>query len=400
MQLTGKKILLGITGSIAAYKTPELVRLFVKQGAEVKVILTQAAKEFVTPVSLATVSKNPVVSNYIKSSDTGEWENHVALGEWADLILIAPATSNTIAKMANGLSDSILLTTFQSARHDVMVAPAMDLDMYQHPSLKRNLDTLRQDGVLILDSPEGELASGLSGKGRMLEPELIVEEVISHFNLSKKLQGKKVIITAGPTYEAIDPVRFIGNHSSGKMGLEIALAAHEEGAEVHLVIGPNHLAIPKLNNLHVHSITSALEMDEKVQEIFPKSDLGIFSAAVADYRPSNTAEHKIKKDQGGMEGINLTENPDILKRASSIKKPEQTIVGFALETQNAIENGKKKLERKKLDWIIVNSLEDSNSGFGTNTNKVTLINNKFDIFEFPLLTKKKVAIKLLETISK
>jgi phosphopantothenoylcysteine decarboxylase / phosphopantothenate---cysteine ligase len=397
--LAGRNILLGITGSIAAYKTPDLVRQFIKQGANVKVILSESAKDFVSSISLATVSKNPVVTSYIKDKDTGEWENHVELAEWADLFIIAPATTNTIAKLAQGISDSVLLTTYQSARCPIIIAPAMDLEMYEHPSLKSNITELEKLDVHVLDSPSGDLASGLSGKGRMMEPIDIVKSVNNYISSKQNLYGKKIIITAGPTYEPIDPVRFIGNHSSGKMGLELAKAALQKGANVTLIIGPNSLNIPNSINLNVIRITTANEMDLAVKKEFHNADYAFFAAAVGDYRPKNVASQKIKKDKGGISSIELEENPDVLHNASKIKTPKQKVIGFALESENLIENAKRKIEKKKLDWIIANSLEDKGAGFKEDTNKVTLISNNFDIFEFELMTKSKLAQQLIDKIT-
>ncbi|TXB65821.1 bifunctional phosphopantothenoylcysteine decarboxylase/phosphopantothenate--cysteine ligase CoaBC [Vicingus serpentipes] len=392
--LAGKNILLGITGGIAAYKTASLVRLFKKNGANVKVILTPAAKEFVTPLTLATLSENPVNSSFFNEI-TGEWTNHVDLGLWADLFVIAPATANTIAKMANGISDNLLLATYLSCKSKVYIAPAMDLDMYIHPSTTKNLMTLKSYGNVIIDAKEGELASGLVGKGRMEEPEQIVEDIKKNFRKDKSLFGKRVLITAGPTFEKIDPVRFIGNNSSGKMGLFLAEEALELGAEVTLVIGPNNLDInPLINSI---KIESAQQMYHAVHNNIDDANIIIMSAAVADYSPKNVSDIKIKKKTDSLT-IELAPTKDILKSVGEIKKQNQLLVGFALETNDEKENAIKKLNSKNLDMIILNSLNDIGAGFGHNTNKVTIIDKNNNVEDFELKSKALVASDIFNKI--
>jgi phosphopantothenoylcysteine decarboxylase/phosphopantothenate--cysteine ligase len=392
--LTGKNILLGITGGIAAYKTASLVRLLKKNGANVKVILTPAAKEFITPLTLATLSENPVNTSFF-DENTGEWNNHVELGLWADLFIIAPATANTLAKMANGICDNLLLAVYLSCKSKVYIAPAMDLDMYIHPSTTNNLKTLESYGNVIIDAREGELASGLVGKGRMEEPEQIFNEVLTFFNQEKVLSGKKVLITAGPTYEKIDPVRFIGNNSTGKMGLFLANEAINLGAEVTLVIGPNNLTINPLINCI--NIQSAQEMYEVVHKNVDNADIVIMSAAVADYSPKNVSDIKIKKKTDSLT-IELTPTKDILKSVGDIKKSNQLLVGFALETNNEKENATKKLKTKNLDLIVLNSLNDKGAGFGFNTNKVTIIDKNNNAEEYELKSKSLVATDIFNKI--
>jgi phosphopantothenoylcysteine decarboxylase/phosphopantothenate--cysteine ligase len=392
--LTGKNILLGITGGIAAYKTASLVRLLKKNGANVKVILTPAAKEFITPLTLATLSENPVNTSFF-DKNTGEWNNHVELGLWADLFIIAPATANTLAKMANGICDNLLLAVYLSCKSKVYIAPAMDLDMYIHPSTTNNLKTLESYGNVIIDAREGELASGLVGKGRMEEPEQIFNEVLTFFNQEKVLSGKKVLITAGPTYEKIDPVRFIGNNSTGKMGLFLANEAINLGAEVTLVIGPNNLTINPLINCI--NIQSAQEMYEVVHKNVDNADIVIMSAAVADYSPKNVSDIKIKKKTDSLT-IELTPTKDILKSVGDIKKSNQLLVGFALETNNEKENATKKLKTKNLDLIVLNSLNDKGAGFGFNTNKVTIIDKNNNAEEYELKSKSLVATDIFNKI--
>ncbi|MBK6951785.1 MAG: bifunctional phosphopantothenoylcysteine decarboxylase/phosphopantothenate--cysteine ligase CoaBC [Crocinitomicaceae bacterium] len=382
--LTGKKILVGVTGSIAAYKSALLVRELIKLGAQVRVVMTDSAKEFITPLTLATLSKNSVAVDFLKKSDQngfeGEWENHVELGLWGDLFIIAPASANTLSKMVSGTCDNLLMAVYLSSKCPVWIAPAMDLDMFQHFSTQENLTKLRSKNIHVIEPQSGELASGLEGKGRMEEPEVIAALIDEHFNKPSKLRGKKIIITGGPTYEAIDPVRFIGNHSSGKTGVILADACADRGAIVTLVTGPTHQRTknPKVN---VVSVTSANEMMEAVQKNWEAAEVGIFSAAVADYRPEQSAPEKIKKKDESLQ-LNLVKNPDILKWAGQNKR-NQYLVGFALETENELENGKKKLINKNLDLLVLNSLRDSGAGFGHDTNKVSFIkpNNKITSFE-------------------
>jgi len=368
--LKGKKILLGITGSIAAYKINTLVRELIKNGADVRVVMTPSALSFVTPLTLATLSKNPVHSAYVSDEETGQWTNHVELGKWADLMVIAPLSANTLAKLVTGECDNLLLAVVLSLGCPLMVAPAMDLDMSDHVTTVRNLASLKERGVHVLDFDEGELASGLIGKGRMKEPEVIFQEIDEHFDLKSKLKGKRILVTAGPTHEAIDPVRFIGNHSSGKMGFAIAQEAADRGADVVLISGPTHLDTPA--NVKRVNVVSAHDMFNAVKEHFAKVDGLIMSAAVADYRPIAKAERKIKKENGGLESISLEPTQDILAYCGQ-KKAKQIIVGFALETDNELANAKKKLENKNVDMLVLNSLRDDGAGFGTDTNKVTFV---------------------------
>lgn len=386
--LKGKKIVLGITGSIAAYKAAFLVRLLKKSEAEVKVIMTASASDFITPLTLATLSENPVLTQFHKN-DTGEWNNHVDLGLWADLILIAPASANTIGKMANGICDNLLIATYLSARCHVMICPAMDLDMYAHPSTTRNLETLKQDGNFIVDPGEGELASGLVGKGRMAEPEHIVEQVEAILAPNKlPLAGKHAMVTAGPTHEHLDPVRFIGNNSSGKMGYAIAECLYELGAEVTLISGPSDQQL--LNKgINLIRVTNAQEMFEVSAFYFPQTDIAVFSAAVADYTPKFKADSKIKKQDPKML-VELEKTKDIALEMGKSKQTNQITVGFALETDNELEHAKAKLEKKNLDLVVLNSLRDSGAGFGYDTNKVTFVTHA-DIREFPLKAKTQVA---------
>ncbi len=368
--LKGKKILLGIAGSIAAYKIITLTRELVKNGADVRVVMTPSALSFVTPLTLATLSKNPVSSAYVSNETSGEWTNHVELGKWADLMVIAPLSANTLAKLVTGECDNLLLAVVLSLGCPLMVAPAMDLDMSDHITTVNNLNALQERGVKVLDFDEGELASGLIGKGRMKEPEIILQTIDDYFDLKSPLKGKKLVVTAGPTYEAIDPVRFIGNHSSGKMGFAIAQDAAERGAEVVLISGPTHLQTPD-NVLRVN-VTSALDMFNAVDEHFPQCDGLIMSAAVADYRPLKVADSKIKKESGGIDNIQLESTRDILAFCGETKK-HQVLVGFALETDNELENAKKKLKNKNADMLVLNSLRDEGAGFGSDTNRVTFV---------------------------
>lgn len=396
--LNGKNVLLGITGGIAAYKTTFLVRLFIKAGANVKVILTDSASSFVSPLTLATLAKNPVVLDFVKTEEnTVDWNHHVEMGLWADLMLIAPATANTMSKMATGNCDNILMATYLSAKCPVFVAPAMDLDMYKHPSTKKSLDELTSFGNVIIPATSGELASGLHGEGRMAEPEDIVNFIKNQLSKGLPLSGKKVLITAGPTYEAIDPVRFIGNHSSGLMGFELAKTAAGLGAEVYLVSGPTNLSVTH-DLIKVVNVVSADDMYHSAQMYYDASDIVICAAAVADYRPKTIAEQKIKKSEENFT-IELVKNKDILKTFGDHKK-HQFLVGFALETENEIENAKGKLKRKNLDAIVLNSMRDKGAGFGGVTNKISFIDTNSNITTFELKTKAEVAVDIFNEIIK
>ena len=396
--LRGKKILLGITAGIAAYKTASLVRLFIKSGAEVKVIMTPAAKDFITPLTLSTLSKNPVYSSFTNEEDEGAvWNNHVELGLWADLFLIAPATANTLSKMATGNSDNMLLATYLSAKCPVYFAPAMDLDMYKHQSTKDSFDKLEKFGNIMIPATSGELASGLHGEGRMAEPEDIVDFIEKDILSGLPLRKKTVLITAGPTYEAIDPVRFIGNHSSGKMGFEIAKAAANLGAKVFLVTGPTHQTAEHAL-IDIIPVVSAQNMYDAVHEHYQTVDVAIFSAAVADFRPKTVATQKIKKKENALT-IELEKTKDILASCGEIKK-SQILVGFALETNNELENAIGKLKKKNLDLIVLNSLQDKGAGFGGSTNKVSIISKDASVQEFELKSKTAVASDLMNEILK
>ena len=390
--LKGKKILIGVTGSIAAYKIATLVRLLIKEGADVKVILTKAAENFIPALTLSTLSKNKVLTGLFED-DT--WANHVMLGRWADVMLIAPASCNTIAKMANGHCDNLLLAVYLSATCKVIVAPAMDEDMWHHKSTNLNLEKLASYGNLILPVEKGELASGLNGEGRMAEPEVIVAYLVDYLNINQDLVGKKILISAGPTYEALDPVRFIGNHSTGKMGIAIANECAKRGADVHIVMGPSSEKIP--SNISFERVTSAAQMLEACLAKFGESDIAIMSAAVADYTPAMVAVEKIKKNDAVF-NIELTKTTDILKTLGSLKKQNQTLVGFALETENEKANALKKLESKNADFIILNSMKDAGAGFGFDTNKITIFNKKGSEFSFEMKSKDAVAFDILETI--
>lgn len=396
--LSGKNILLGITAGIAAYKTASLVRLFIKAGANVKVVMTPASKDFITPLTLSTLSKNPVLSSFTNDEDENDtWNNHVELGLWADFFLIAPATANTLSKMATGNSDNLLLATYLSAKCPIYFAPAMDLDMYKHKSTIASLNTLHSFGNIMIPAESGELASGLVGEGRMAEPENIIQFLEHHIIKGLPLYNKKMLITAGPTYEAIDPVRFIGNHSSGKMGFEIAKAAANLGAEVILISGPTH---QKTDNdaIKVIPVVSANDMYDEVHKHFEGNDVAILSAAVADYKPKYVADKKIKKKDKTLV-LELEKTKDILASLGDIKK-KQLLVGFALETNNEIENAIKKLKSKNLDLIVLNSLSDKGAGFGVNTNKVTLIDSEENITNYNLKSKAEVAQDILSEIIK
>ncbi|MFP4526548.1 MAG: bifunctional phosphopantothenoylcysteine decarboxylase/phosphopantothenate--cysteine ligase CoaBC [Bacteroidales bacterium] len=395
MLLKNKNILLGITGSIAAYKAAMLVRLLVKEGADVKIIMTEYAREFITPLTMATLSKNPILVDFF-NPENGEWNSHVNLGEWADLYLVAPATANTMGKMANGVADNLLLTTYLSAKCKVMIAPAMDLDMYQHPSNLKNIETLKSYGNLFIEPATGELASGLSGKGRMEEPQVILEKVIDFFQPKKKLNGKKFIVTAGPTYEPIDPVRFIGNFSSGKMGFAIAEQLSEQGAEVILVTGPTDIKIHG-ESIEVIHVQTAEEMYQEVVSRFTGMDGAVLSAAVSDFKPRKTKHNKVKR---GNENVNLELLPtkDIARKLGEIKKEQQLLVGFALETDNEEENAKNKIKSKNLDFIVLNSLKEEGAGFQVDTNKIKIIDKHNKSFDFELKSKKEVAKDIVSKI--
>ena len=394
--LSGKKILLGVSGGIAAYKTATLVRLFIKAGAHVQVIMTPASKDFVTPLTLSTLSKNPVHSTFYNEEDTNaQWNNHVELGLWADLMMIAPATANTLSKMVNGNCDNLLIATYLSAKCPVYFAPAMDLDMYKHPSTLASFNTLKQFGNIIIPAESGELASGLSGEGRMAEPENIISFLEADLLSKLPLKGKKVLITAGPTYESIDPVRFIGNHSSGKMGFDIANHAANLGAEVILISGPTNLKVEN-NAIKVIRIVSAQDMYIACHQFYNDVDVAIAAAAVADYKPKNVSEQKIKKTEINF-SIELEKTKDILASLGEIKK-KQFLIGFALETENEIENAKLKIQKKNLDLIVLNSLQDKGAGFGKSTNKITFIDKEFNIEPMELKSKEEVAVDILNKV--
>ena len=395
--LENKKIVLGITGSIAAYKACILARLLIKKGAEVQVVMTPSAKEFITPLTLATLTQKPVVSEFFDRRD-GSWHSHVSLGLWADAMLVAPASASTIGKMANGIADNMLVTTYLSMKAPVFVAPAMDLDMYAHPSTQANLQKLQSYGNHIIEPGTGFLASKLEGKGRMEEPEKIVEVLEQYFAKQQKLAGKKVLITAGPTYEKIDPVRFIGNYSSGKMGLALAEVCAEQGAEVTLICGPvmlqaNHPNIKRID------VESAQQMYEVSIKHFPKADICILCAAVADFTPKTTADKKIKR-KGDDLTIKLQPTQDIAAALGAQKKKKQVLVGFALETDNELKNAKDKMERKNLDLIVLNSLQDKGAGFRVDTNKVTIIDRHNGLTAYDTKTKREVAEDIVECIVK
>jgi phosphopantothenoylcysteine decarboxylase / phosphopantothenate---cysteine ligase len=394
--LRGKKVLLGVSGGIAAYKTAHLVRLLIKAGAQVQVVMTPASKDFVTPLTLATLSKNPVYSTFLnEEAADASWNNHVELGLWADLMLIAPATANTLSKMANGNCDNLLIATYLSAKCPVYFAPAMDLDMYKHPSTLDSFFKLNKFGDIIIPAESGELASGLSGEGRMAEPENIIAFLEQDLASKLPLNTKKILITAGPTYEAIDPVRFIGNHSSGKMGFDIAQKAAESGAEVILVSGPTHQKISH-PNVKVIPVVSAEEMYEACHHYFNEVDVAIAAAAVADYRPKNKAAQKIKKSDAAFV-IEMEKTKDILASLGEIKK-KQFLIGFALETENEIEHAKQKIQKKNLDLIVLNSLNDTGAGFGHATNKITFIDKNFNIEPMDLKSKEAVALDIINKI--
>lgn len=396
--MRGKRILLGITGGIAAYKIAYLIRIFKKQGAEVKCIMTPASSDFISPLVVSTLSGNPVAIEFWDRK-TGVWTNHVDLASWADLYLVAPLTANSLAAMANGACDNLLLAVYLSMKGKTMVVPAMDLDMYAHSTTQRNLDQLSRDGVIVIPAEEGALASGLEGQGRMAEPETIAQRVVQFFQediLDRSLAGKKILITAGPTHEAIDPVRFIGNHSSGKMGFALAECAANRGAQVVLLSGPTSLTIshPSISRINV---VSAIQMMEEVERCWSNCDIGIFSAAVADYRPQTISSEKIKKSANTLQ-LNLIKNPDILKWAGEHKQPFQTLIGFALETSDVYLNARMKLESKNLNLIVMNTLSDEGAGFAGETNKVSILDDRNNLVRFELKSKWDVAEDILDTL--
>jgi len=391
--LKGKKIVLGITGSIAAYKSILLLRLLVKEGAEVKILLTPAARDFVSPLTLSTLSKHPVLSELF---DEQSWSNHVMLGRWADLMVIAPASCNTIAKMAHGDCDNLLLAVYLSATCPVWIAPAMDDDMWQHPATRQNLDKLNSFGNRVLPVGTGELASGLYGNGRMTEPEQILALLHEYFEKQHTLAGKRVLVTAGPTYEALDPVRFIGNHSSGKMGIALARQLVHRGADVTLVLGPASVAFNE-QGIRLRRVVSAQEMYDACHDVFAEMDIAILSAAVADFTPVQRASQKIKKD-GETMMLELKRTPDILMSLGQKKSDRQVLVGFALETENEISNARGKLERKNADMIVLNSLNDEGAGFGYDTNKVTILHRDGDRKEFGIQSKEDVAKNIINAL--
>jgi len=391
--LQGKKILLGVTGSIAAYKSIYLVRLFVKAGAEVKVIMTPSAKDFVSTLTLSTLSRNPVLVDLF---DEQSWANHVMLGRWADVMVVAPLSCNTLSKMANGQCDNLLLAAYLSATCSVVVAPAMDEDMWNHPATKNNLRKLELYGTKIIPVEKGDLASGLHGDGRMAEPEQIIQYITTNFFLTRPLAGKKAMVTAGPTYEPIDPVRFIGNHSSGKMGMAIAKELHSRGADVTLILGPSQLDF-SANGISVIKVKTADEMYKASNDIFGKTDIAVMAAAVADYSPVTTENEKIRKTEEKFT-LELTKTKDILKSLGEKKKPGQVVVGFALETTNEKQNALDKLLKKNADLIVLNSLMDEGAGFGYDTNKITIFEKGGQEFSFPRKSKMDVAKDIVDTI--
>ncbi len=400
--LQGKKILLGVTGSIAAYKSAMLIRLLVKEGAEVKVLMTKSAADFITPLTLSTLSKNKVLSDLVDDRES-LWNNHVELGLWADVMIVAPASANTIAKFAHGMCDNILSAVYLSARCKVCIAPAMDEDMWKHTATQQNISTLESFGNEIISVENGELASGLVGEGRMAEPETILEFAENYFTKKnsehKRLKGKKALVTAGPTHEAIDPVRFIGNHSSGKMGIAIAEKLAGEGADVELILGPSSLA-PKNLSIKTTQVTSANEMYEAAIKAFKKVDIAVMSAAVADYAPENVSSQKIKKHNGNALNLSLKKTPDILKALGNKKHNGQILVGFALETNDELKNAKEKLKKKNLDFIVLNSMKDAGAGFQHDTNRITIIDRSKKIFPFELKSKQEVAKDIVDFIVK
>lgn len=395
--LKGKHIILGITGSIAAYKAAYIIRALVKKGAEIQVVITPAGKEFITPITLSALSSNPVISEFFSNRD-GSWHSHVDLGLWADAMLIAPATASTIGKMANGIADNMLVTTYLSCKAPVFIAPAMDLDMFAHPSTQQNLDRLRSFGNHIIEPAEGELASHLVGKGRMEEPDKIIAVLEEFFASRTVLEKKKIVITAGPTYEKIDPVRFIGNYSSGKMGFALAEACAQQGAEVTLIAGPVSLTTTHPNIQRI-DVESAEEMYQAAMTAFPEADAGILCAAVADYRPEIQADEKIKRESKGEMMLHLVPNKDIAASLGAIKQEGQVLVGFALETNNEATNAESKLKRKNLDFIVLNSLRDAGAGFRCDTNKISIIDRQGETTGYPLKSKQGVAVDIVNKLA-
>ena len=395
--LKGKHIILGITGSLAAYKAAYIIRALVKKGAEVQVVITPAGKEFITPITLSALSSNPVISEFFSNRD-GSWHSHVDLGLWADAMLIAPATASTIGKMANGIADNMLVTTYLSCKAPVFIAPAMDLDMFAHPSTQQNLDRLRSFGNHIIEPAEGELASHLVGKGRMEEPDKIIAVLEEFFASRAVLEKKKIVITAGPTYEKIDPVRFIGNYSSGKMGFALAEACAQQGAEVTLIAGPVSLTTTHPNIQRI-DVESAEEMYQAAMTAFPEAEAGILCAAVADYRPEIQADEKIKRESKGEMMLHLVPNKDIAASLGAIKQEGQVLVGFALETNNEATNAESKLKRKNLDFIVLNSLRDAGAGFRCDTNKISIIDRQGETTGYPLKSKQGVAVDIVNKLA-
>lgn len=394
MSLKGKRIVLGITGSIAAYKACVLIRELIKAGAEVQAVMTPSAKEFITPLTISTLTHKPVISEFFDRRD-GSWHSHVDIGLWADAMIIAPATASSIAKMANGVADNMLITTYLSMRAPVFVAPAMDVDMFSHTATQKNIKTLRSYGNIIIEPETGELASGLEGKGRMEEPAVIAKSLEAYFKSQNQLKGKRVLITAGPTYEKIDPVRFIGNYSSGKMGYALAEECAERGAEVELVSGPVSINLNRAN-IHVTKVESAAQMYAAAVNAFTKTDIAILCAAVADFTPRETKDVKIKREKGDM-AIQLVPTKDIAAELGRMKKESQFMVGFALETNDETNNAINKLKAKKLDFIVLNSLNDKGAGFSVDTNKITIISDTSK-YEYPLKPKREVAKDIIDKI--
>ena len=394
MSLKGKRIVLGITGSIAAYKACVLIRELIKAGAEVQAVMTPSAKEFITPLTISTLTHKPVISEFFDRRD-GSWHSHVDIGLWADAMIIAPATASSIAKMANGVADNMLITTYLSMRAPVFVAPAMDVDMFSHTATQKNIKSLRSYGNIIIEPETGELASGLEGKGRMEEPAVIAKSLEAYFKSQNQLKGKRVLITAGPTYEKIDPVRFIGNYSSGKMGYALAEECAERGAEVELVSGPVSINLNRAN-IHITKVESAAQMYAAAVNAFPKTDIAILCAAVADFTPRETKDVKIKREKGDM-AIQLVPTKDIAAELGRMKKESQFMVGFALETNDETNNAINKLKAKKLDFIVLNSLNDKGAGFSVDTNKITIISDTSK-YEYPLKPKREVAKDIIDKI--
>jgi phosphopantothenoylcysteine decarboxylase/phosphopantothenate--cysteine ligase len=393
--LTGKKVLLGVTGSIAAYKSALLIRLLVKEGADVKVVMTPSARDFISPLTLATLSKNPVITELFEGS---QWADHVRLGRWADVMIMAPLSCNTLSKMAAGACDNLLMAVYLSATCPVIVAPAMDEDMWKHPSTKENLLKIAAYGNKVIPVSAGELASGLFGEGRMAEPQEILDYIDEHLSAAGELTGKKALVTAGPTFESIDPVRFVGNYSSGKMGIEIAHHLRSKGAEVHLVLGPVSQPV-SLNGLNVTRVGSAEEMYKAATSLFPYMDIAVMAAAVADYTPKEKSPEKIKKKEEEW-SISFIRTRDILKSLGNMKKADQLLVGFALETQNEKENALAKLSSKNADMIVLNSLNDPGAGFGHDTNKITIFDKEGHTYAFDTKSKKEVAKDIVDLIIK